>query len=456
MELKKRLWNYPTAGAGAVLVILLVVALRQCSGHKATTGMLPPPELPARDAPWKAALWAKVLVSGNALLGRTEHLVTDPAFLEPLDRKLNALYLALGHTPASEAEQADFFKKLEAAYREALQSQDGLQRLETKIRERWEQPKVTENSVASTVLADYGVIPGKIGPTSNSGFTITTSEYLDAARLPKSNVVAGLLEALVRTYPQAREIGLRICPLQDGSGRFCEYQYRRNGADGKSETGILTASPATDKASPFHKEWTHYVQHDDFSRWTSQGYALHQSLRDQVESPLAGALLEMGVRLALVIHAGGAEGLPLWRPDSLEIAIRTGDQKWLSTSLKQVPRLLPQAWQGQVIATWPVGQIESSQLATKAAEWEQTTHAGQRGARQVESTGGIRYELRSNGQQNELVMTKSGTAPETLLVTGINCHSLSLSPDGQWLAFRDEALGVLVYQLSPQPRLTAP
>ncbi|WP_038172463.1 hypothetical protein [Verrucomicrobium sp. BvORR106] len=445
----------------AVLALGITLTLRPWSGTSTPTSTrLPAIARPEKDAPWKKALWEKVLVAENALLQRREYLLTDPEFLAPLDARLDELYFQLRHAPNSEAERASFQKTLQEAYLEAQRSPDGIARLERHLAHIFSHPSISRDDAASSITADYGIVPGKLASPANASsarsFVITKSELLDDHRLPQSSFVAAKLEELARQHPQAREILVRICPLHDEKAAFCEYRYQRELGNNQSMTGLLTVSPPTEKRSHFYREWSHAVHGDQFTRWTQGGYSLHQSLRDQTSNALAGALLEMDVNLVLTIHAPEAQGSPVWRPDSGEIAIRTSGAKWTSIALQHVPRLFPKDWEGHTIAVWPPGEVESSQLAEKASQWEAGSKPESRGETSVVSANGTRYEWRQSAagsrspsrSQTELVRITPDGRSEVLLHGGAGCHHPALSPDEAWLAFVDHGKGVLVYRLA--------
>jgi hypothetical protein len=440
-----------------VLALVITLAVRPWSnGENHSSTRLSAIARPEKDAQWKKALWEKVLVAENALLKRREYLLTDPEYLAPLDAKLDELYFSLRHAPETESEQASFLQRLRDAYLEAQRSAEGLRQLEKQVQHVFSRPIITQDDATASITADFGIVPGKLAALANStsagSFVIEKSDLLDEHRLPKSDFVGTKLEELARQHPNAREILVRICPLHDAKAAFCEYRYQREQGNNQRVTGLLTVSPPTEKRSPFYREWSHVVHEDQFTRWTRGGYGLHQSLRDQTPNALAGAMLEMDVNLVLTIHAPEAQGPPVWRPDNGEIAVRTSGAKWTSISLQHVPRLFPKDWEGQKIAVWPPGEVESSQLAEKAAQWEAGSKPESRGETSVTTADGTRYEWRQNAagsrSQTELVRLAPDGRAEVLLHGGAGCRHLSLSPDETWLAFVDNGHGALVYRLA--------
>lgn len=436
----------------AACLVMAGVGIWKWPGKKAPLAT-PAPHIapPAPDAPWKQALWQQVLVPEAALLRREEHLLRDASFLAPLNQVLNEKYLELGHAPESEPEKAAFLKDLRESYRTATQSTEGLKLLAKLVERRFSTPAITVDQETQSVTADYGVLPGPLSWTPENGYTLTASPHLDESRHPQSPLVAGMLEALVKQHAGAREIVVRLCPLQDRQQRFYEYRYLRKSEVGHPGTGILTVSPAKDKSSPFYTEWSHWIRHDRFDRWSKQDYKLHQSLREQAEHPLSGALLEMDAQLALVIHAKDTAGAPVWRQDSLELAIQNQGHGWVSSYFEQVPRLLPQTWQGEPLAVWPASQVESRNLVAKVDAWKAAVREGQSGETSVRARDGTRYEWRpataGTSSQTELVRVHADGQAEVLLHGGAGRHYLALSPDEAWLAFVDNGQGVLVYWL---------
>lgn len=452
MSLRNFRPTLPHSVGAAACVVLVGGAIWMWPGKKEPLATPAPRiDLPAPDAPWKQALWQQVLVPDAALLRRGEYLLRDPGFLAPLNQELDENYLELGHAPESESEKAAFLKDLRESYSRATHSAVGLKLLEKLVEQRFTTPAITVDQETRTVTADYGVIPGTLDWTTENGYTLTASPRLDESRHPQSPLIAGMLEALVKQHAEAREIVARLCPLQDRQQRFYEYRYLRKSEGGNPGTGILTVSPAKDKSSPFYTEWSHWIQRDQFDRWSRQGYKLHQSLRDQAEHPLSGALLEMDARLALVIHAQETIGAPVWRQDSLELAIQNQGHGWVSSYFDQVPRLLPQTWQGEPLAVWPASQVESRNLVTKVDAWKAATREGLSGDTSASARDGTRYEWRpasaGASAQTELVRLGTDGKTEVLLRGGAGCHHLAISPDEAWIAFVDKGQGVLVYRL---------
>ena len=67
------------------------------------------------------------------------------------------------------------------------------------------------------------------------------------------------------------------------------------------------------------------------------------------------------------------------------------------------------------------------------------------GSRKVVTAGGVTIELREDGLSTEMVITKGHAEPVVVWRSGLeNCHSLSVSPDDQFVAYICELNGVIV------------
>jgi len=172
-------------------------------------------------------------------------------------------------------------------------------------------------------------------------------------------------------------------------------------------------------------------------------FLLGLSLQASHGGSLVNEMRRLGVRSALIVASEAVDESPVWSPTGDAIAANIEGQ-WKSIDLRN-PKLVKGKWHGDE----PIGALESPSLITiseaEVRNWAKTRIAG---PREVVAKDGTKAQLLSEELGTRLVITRHGTAPETLWTTSLeNCHGLALSPDGQQVAYVCELNGVIVTNL---------
>jgi hypothetical protein len=157
-------------------------------------------------------------------------------------------------------------------------------------------------------------------------------------------------------------------------------------------------------------------------------------------------MARLKVSTALVLPSSRIVHLPVWSPESDQIASMIGN-RWYRVDLKQVV-LREFDWKKQ-----KAGQVsvkESVVLAStiEMRRWQKALKELQENQQIVTTTKGVKLELRKEGANTSFITTKIGQKPHTLWSVEENCQSLTLSPDEKYVAFIGEASGVFVVNLS--------
>lgn len=155
----------------------------------------------------------------------------------------------------------------------------------------------------------------------------------------------------------------------------------------------------------------------------------------QMPRPLEHEIERHNIRTTLMWSSTGIDDHPIWSPDSRTIAINEMGT-WLSLNLDET--IIKEAeWNTKFIGlnASEVSEILHDSLIgiyKNATQYE---------PRKITSPNGNVYELRMKGTRtafyvnNKLKWTTSGE----------NCHSLSLSPDGKYIAYIAELNGLMIY-----------
>src|SRR6266550_561603 len=150
------------------------------------------------------------------------------------------------------------------------------------------------------------------------------------------------------------------------------------------------------------------------------------------DSALGSEMRRLGVRSALVLRSQAVDEQPLWSPQGDAIAVNV-EGNWKRVDLRSV-KLVEGAWHGKE----RIGVSETPTLAPiEASEVKAWARSNRTGVRKVVAKDGTSIELRQDDLSTRFVITKKGAAPETLWTSGMEtCHSLALSPDERYVAFK--------------------
>jgi len=152
---------------------------------------------------------------------------------------------------------------------------------------------------------------------------------------------------------------------------------------------------------------------------------------------------KLRVHTALLAPSSGVDESPLWSPDSKKIGVNV-EGKWYQIDTKKVV-LQPADWHnqriGRVSSTASISQLEANDIAA----WQKATLTD---STALTDHAGNKLEFVRKDLRAAFVLTPKGSKPLNLWTSNLeNCGELSLSPNGQWVAFICEQNGVFVMNL---------
>ncbi len=163
----------------------------------------------------------------------------------------------------------------------------------------------------------------------------------------------------------------------------------------------------------------------------------------QVTAPLLMQYDKLKVHTALLAPSSGVDESPLWSPDSKRIGVNV-EGKWYQIDTAKVTLQLAE-WHkqriGRLSSGAPISQLDPGEITAwqKATRTDSTT---------IVDNSGNKLEFVRKDLRTALVLTEKAREPRQLWITGMeNCGELSLSPDGQWVAFICEQNGVFAMSL---------
>lgn len=159
---------------------------------------------------------------------------------------------------------------------------------------------------------------------------------------------------------------------------------------------------------------------------------------------LSNQMAKLNVNTTLIVAHHAMNEFPLWSPESDFVASKI-DGNWFKFSLKNI-KLNEAVWVNQKIgvltnkngkAVFPLSEKEKSQFVRRVM------HNG-RGAITRHGTG---FELSLEELSSSLIITKNGTRQAVWKSDFDNCHSLSLSPNEEYIAYICELSGLFVMKV---------
>lgn len=185
----------------------------------------PPPDAALREpttteGPGWDAVRAALIVADNCYGYRLEYCVRDRDFVDPLIQGVLDKWYG-GTMPDDAQQREEVVRSSRARYTEALQTPEGLRRIEKLVENRFRAPIVTWQD--RTVLIDYGFLPTTL---SIYRFRIAggASEHLDAGQWRSSEVGQAFKNALER-YTNAEAVVLRVDTPSTGTNSRWTYAY---------------------------------------------------------------------------------------------------------------------------------------------------------------------------------------------------------------------------------------
>lgn len=159
---------------------------------------------------------------------------------------------------------------------------------------------------------------------------------------------------------------------------------------------------------------------------------------------LSSEMQRLNVNTVLLVNSQAIDDYPLWSLNSEFLAINIMGT-WYKVSLTNI-ELMEAEWHKQKIATIRNGDKGSSLLTQyERKEFQEKLNYS---SRKVITADGNEIELKLNGLSTSLIITKVGQPPKTLWTSNLeNCHSLSVSPDQNYIAYLCELNGLFVMQI---------
>lgn len=175
------------------------------------------------EGPGWDAVRSALLVADNCFASNLEYCVKDPDFVNPLIQGvLDKWYDGVMPSDATKLEEVKRSSK--PRYTEALQSKEGLARIEKLVENRFNHPVVQKQGGA--VIVDYGYLPTKLSVYRSRISGGGASEHLEGNQWKSSEVGAAFKKALDEN-PQAQTITLHIdIPSTSTSPRWT-YSYNK-------------------------------------------------------------------------------------------------------------------------------------------------------------------------------------------------------------------------------------
>lgn len=151
--------------------------------------------------------------------------------------------------------------------------------------------------------------------------------------------------------------------------------------------------------------------------------------------PLSYEFERCNVETALIWTSQAIDEYPIWSSDEKNIAVNEMGI-WRKISLQEV--FFNEAkWLGNKIGQ----NISESAEDITETEINEYTKATIFDPRKIETKDGHIIELRMSGFQTEFIVDQK----KLWQTGGDNCHSLALSPDGNYVAFISESNGLMIY-----------
>lgn len=158
---------------------------------------------------------------------------------------------------------------------------------------------------------------------------------------------------------------------------------------------------------------------------------------------LNSEMTRLNTESLLIVRSQAIDERPLWSPNSDFIACNIAG-KWYKFRLTNV-EFSEARWYGQTIGILATKGTSSELTDNERKEFEKVSKFS---PRKVETKKGTEIELKMEGMTVSLIVTKKGEEAKKLWTTGgENCHSLALSPDEKYVAYKCEMTGLLIMKL---------
>jgi hypothetical protein len=178
---------------------------------------------------------------------------------------------------------------------------------------------------------------------------------------------------------------------------------------------------------------------------TSAGPKPEASQTNAQGRSLAEEMARLKVSTALLIPSSRIVHLPVWSPDSDQIASMVGN-RWYRVNLKQVA-LNEFDWKTQKAGQVSIKESVALAPGVEIDRWQKAQATLQENRLAVSTKNGLKLELRKEGAKTSFIATKIGQNPRVIWSVEEKCEGLTLSPDEKYVAFVGETSGILVVNL---------
>jgi hypothetical protein len=154
------------------------------------------------------ALARKALTNGHeCFASRADYCITDPAFVDgAIQPRLDELYG--GEMPLRKVYADAVVREAVSQYRRALMKPPAIARVEELVRERYDNPKVSQEG--DEVVIDMGVVPGKIVPSpATLSLRLLSSDLVENGSWKESEARRALA-SFAKKYPDKARVRVRV------------------------------------------------------------------------------------------------------------------------------------------------------------------------------------------------------------------------------------------------------
>ncbi|WP_020402193.1 PD40 domain-containing protein [Gracilimonas tropica] len=172
----------------------------------------------------------------------------------------------------------------------------------------------------------------------------------------------------------------------------------------------------------------------------NQLYAQQDST--QILQSLEKELERLQVSTALLLPSQGIDYYPTWSPDGKKLGGNVMGT-WYSINLDSLA-LVETTWRDDQ----KLGVINSQSSLAESPQAEAWFDSTKFSPRSLQSSDGTLIELTQEGFATVFKITEPSEEPRVIWKSGMeNCHSLTLSPDDEKVAFICEMNGIFVFNL---------
>lgn len=206
---------------------------------------------------------------------KTEYVITDPAFIEPvLDQALKYVDTT---KPLSPTQLTQAKTSTVTYYRLGLAKPDGLKALEALIAKRFANPVLTRgvspgSPSSEQVDLDFGWMIGLLVANTRYGIEPAGNGENFEGRAPSTRLLARLLADATRAHPRATRVSVTITYPRSRLGNSIRATYLRSGFPESRNGWVQLESKSAPASRPLYRV---RVIADDFSPYLDGRYSFY-------------------------------------------------------------------------------------------------------------------------------------------------------------------------------------